>query len=279
MRAVIPGADRPSAHRSRREGAEGLRRRWTRARGEGRDDAYDWAPLAGSARARTLPDPRPRRSCAAHERRSCSARSDDPTVPSAVWERGLFLKLRFAFGAPRSNLRPGEAYPGVAPRRGVMCDAVAFDMVVPSAEGTEKARTRASGEHLRPGTGTRSREKQQAFNTRYGVEQGVRRLRSGRDGVGGDRAKAAPRWVHKRRTWLTYAGFVVGSARSICGSLRSSPTYGRLRARRDAAGLYFVTQPSRRSETSFVTDKNLSRHRHRILGAAIRRRHRARASG
>src|ERR1044072_6891099 len=40
----------------------------------------------------------------------------DPSAPSGVLERGLLLKLRFAFAHP-ANLRPSKLRPGVSPPR------------------------------------------------------------------------------------------------------------------------------------------------------------------
>src|SRR6516162_7100843 len=58
----------------------------------------------------------------------------DPTVPSGVLERGLLLRLRFAF-EHAVNLRPVKLYPGVAtPLAGV--EPADIDLVV-VREGTE----------------------------------------------------------------------------------------------------------------------------------------------
>ncbi|MBV9098214.1 MAG: 3-isopropylmalate dehydrogenase, partial [Frankiaceae bacterium] len=120
----------------------------------------------------------------------------DPTVPSGVLERGLLLKLRFAF-EHAVNLRPVKLYPGVAtPLADVAPDRI--DMVV-VREGTEGPHAGVGG-LLRGGT-PHEVATENSVNTRYGVERVVRDAFR--------RAASRPRHkltlVHKTNV-LTHAG-------------------------------------------------------------------------
>jgi len=64
----------------------------------------------------------------------------DPSVPSGVLERGLLLKLRFAFGH-YINLRPARLYPGTT---GPLRTEAPIDFVV-VREGTEGPYVGAGG--------------------------------------------------------------------------------------------------------------------------------------
>ena len=95
----------------------------------------------------------------------------DPGVPSGVLERGLLLKLRFAFDQ-YVNLRPVRLYPGVL-------SPLALDRVAPNGidfvvvrEGTEGPYV-GNGGSLRVGTPAEIAT-EVSINTRYGVERVVR---------------------------------------------------------------------------------------------------------
>ena len=95
----------------------------------------------------------------------------DPGVPSGVLERGLLLKLRFAFDQ-YVNLRPVRLYPGVLSP--LVLDRVApngIDFVV-VREGTEGPYV-GNGGALRVGSPAEIAT-EVSINTRYGVERVVR---------------------------------------------------------------------------------------------------------
>jgi len=93
----------------------------------------------------------------------------DPSVPSGVLERGLLLKLRFAF-EHAVNLRPVKLYAGVrTPLAGVSAGDI--DMVV-VREGTEGPYAGVGGA-LRHGT-AHEVATENSVNTRWGVERVVR---------------------------------------------------------------------------------------------------------
>src|SRR3954467_14015084 len=93
----------------------------------------------------------------------------DPSVPSGVLERGLLLKLRFAF-EHAVNLRPVKLYEGVAtPLAGVGPGDI--DIVV-VREGTEGPYAGVGGA-LRGGSPLEVAT-EESINTRYGVERVVR---------------------------------------------------------------------------------------------------------
>jgi 3-isopropylmalate dehydrogenase len=90
----------------------------------------------------------------------------DPTVPSGVLERGLLLKLRFAFDH-HVNLRPARLFPGVASPVGDK----AIDFVV-VREGTEGPYV-GNGGTMRTGTPAEVAT-EVSINTAYGIERVVR---------------------------------------------------------------------------------------------------------
>src|SRR3954452_3428960 len=91
----------------------------------------------------------------------------DPGVPSGVLERGLLLKLRFAFDH-HVNLRPSKLYPGV---KGPLAGDPRIDFVV-VREGTEGPYV-GNGGSLRTGT-PHEVATEVSLNTAYGVERVVR---------------------------------------------------------------------------------------------------------
>jgi 3-isopropylmalate dehydrogenase len=118
----------------------------------------------------------------------------DPTVPSGVLERGLLLKLRFAFDH-YVNLRPSKLFPGVT---GPLRTEAPIDFVV-VREGTEGPYT-GNGGALRAGT-PHEVATEVSLNTAFGIERVVRDAFA--------RAQARPRrkltLVHKNNV-LVYAG-------------------------------------------------------------------------
>ncbi|MGH3803327.1 MAG: isocitrate/isopropylmalate family dehydrogenase, partial [Pseudonocardiaceae bacterium] len=90
----------------------------------------------------------------------------DPSVPAGVLERGLLLKLRFAFDH-FVNLRPSRLYPGVStPLAGI--EPGDIDMVV-VREGTEGLYCGAGGVLRKETPGEVATE--ESLNTRLGVER------------------------------------------------------------------------------------------------------------
>jgi len=178
----------------------------------------------------------------------------DPSVPSGVLERGLLLRLRFAF-EHAVNLRPVKLYPGVAtPLAGAGAEHV--DMVV-VREGTEGPYAGVGG-LLRAGT-AHEIATENSVNTRYGVERVVRDAFR--------RAAARPRrkltLVHKTNV-LTHAGGLW--QRTVDAVAAEFPTVAVDYAHVDAACLYFVTQPER---FDVVVTDNLFGDIITDLGAAI----------
>jgi len=91
----------------------------------------------------------------------------DPTVPSGVLERGLLLKLRFAFDH-YINLRPAKLMPGVT---GPLATKAPIDFVV-VREGTEGPYVGAGGT-LAEGTDAEIAT-EESLNTRRGAERVIR---------------------------------------------------------------------------------------------------------
>jgi 3-isopropylmalate dehydrogenase len=178
----------------------------------------------------------------------------DPTVPSGVLERGLLLKLRFAF-EHAVNLRPVKLYPGVTtPLAGVT--PADIDMVV-VREGTEGPYVGVGGA-LRHGTPNEIAT-ESSVNTRFGVERVVRDAFA--------RAQRRPRrhlsLLHKTNV-LTHAGSLW--LRTVEAVNAEFPDVTVDYAHIDAACLYFVTQPQR---FDVVVTDNLFGDIITDLGAAI----------
>ncbi|MFF4221385.1 3-isopropylmalate dehydrogenase [Streptomyces sp. L500] len=155
----------------------------------------------------------------------------DPTVPSGVLERGLLLKLRFAFDH-YVNLRPSKLFPHtVSPLAG----RPEIDFVV-VREGTEGPYT-GNGGSLRTGTPAEVAT-EVSVNTAYGVERVVR------DAF--ERAQARPRrkltLVHKNNV-LVHAGHLWKRIFDRVGREYPEVTTDYLHV--DAATIFFVTQPER----------------------------------
>ena len=155
----------------------------------------------------------------------------DPTVPSGVLERGLLLKLRFAF-EHYINLRPAKLYPGVT---SPITNNRGIDFVV-VREGTE-------GLYVGAGSikdeGTKSELAiEESINTYKGVERVIR------DAF--NRAQARPRkkltLVHKNNV-LTRAGGLWTRVFNEIAKEFPDITTDYLHV--DAASMFFVTNPER----------------------------------
>ncbi|WP_035797817.1 3-isopropylmalate dehydrogenase [Kitasatospora mediocidica] len=155
----------------------------------------------------------------------------DPSVPSGVLERGLLLKLRFAFDH-HINLRPGKLFPGVA---SPLAGDPAIDFVV-VREGTEGPYV-GNGGSLRTGT-EQEVATEVSLNTAYGIERVVRDAYR--------RAAARPRkkltLVHKNNV-LVHAGHLWTRIFQQVGQEFPEVTTDYLHV--DAATIFFVTQPER----------------------------------
>jgi 3-isopropylmalate dehydrogenase len=178
----------------------------------------------------------------------------DPSVPPGVLERGLLLKIRFAF-EHAVNLRPVKLYPGVeTPLAGV--SPADIDMVV-VREGTEGPYVGVGGS-MRTGTANEVAT-EESINTRYGVERVVRDAFK--------RAQARPRkkltLVHKTNV-LVHAGSLW--QRTVEEVKADYPDVTVDYAHVDAACLYFATQPAR---FDVVVTDNLFGDILTDLGAAI----------
>ncbi|MFE1540789.1 3-isopropylmalate dehydrogenase [Streptomyces microflavus] len=155
----------------------------------------------------------------------------DPSVPSGVLERGLLLKLRFAFDH-FINLRPSKLFPNTATPLAGRPD---IDFVV-VREGTEGPYT-GNGGSLRTGTPAEVAT-EVSVNTAYGVERVVR------DAF--ERAAARPRkkltLVHKNNV-LVYAGHLWKNTVDKVAAEYPQVSTDYLHV--DAATIFFVTQPER----------------------------------
>ena len=157
----------------------------------------------------------------------------DPSVPSAVLERGLLLRLRFEFDQ-YVNLRPVRLYPGVAsPLSGLRSESV--DMLV-IREGTEGPYIEAGGV-MRKGTAGEVAT-QESINTAFGIGRVTRYALQ--------RAAARPRrkltLVHKTNV-LAYAGDLW--RRTVDELAKEFPEVTTDYCHMDAASMYFVTEPDR----------------------------------
>ncbi|GAA4865308.1 3-isopropylmalate dehydrogenase [Kitasatospora terrestris] len=155
----------------------------------------------------------------------------DPSVPSGVLERGLLLKLRFAFDH-HINLRPGKLFPGV---KSPLAGDPQIDFVV-VREGTEGPYV-GNGGTLRTGT-EQEVATEVSLNTAFGIERVVRDAYR--------RAAARPRkkltLVHKNNV-LVHAGHLWTRIFERVGREFPEVTTDYLHV--DAATIFFVTQPER----------------------------------
>jgi 3-isopropylmalate dehydrogenase len=155
----------------------------------------------------------------------------DPSVPPGVLERGLLLKLRFAFDH-HVNLRPSRLFPGVP---GPLADPGAIDFVV-VREGTEGPYT-GNGGVIRQGT-PHEVATEVSLNTAYGVERVVRDAFA--------RAQARPRkkltLVHKTNVLVNAGNLWSRVFKEVAAEFPEVATdYLHV----DAATIFLTTQPER----------------------------------
>ncbi|WP_371499338.1 3-isopropylmalate dehydrogenase [Kitasatospora sp. NBC_00374] len=155
----------------------------------------------------------------------------DPSVPSGVLERGLLLKLRFAFDH-HINLRPGTLFPGV---KSPLAGDPKIDFVV-VREGTEGPYV-GNGGSLRTGT-EHEVATEVSLNTAFGIERVVRDAY--RRAAGRPRRKLT--LVHKNNV-LVHAGHLWTRIFEQVGREFPEVTTDYLHV--DAATIFFVTQPER----------------------------------
>jgi 3-isopropylmalate dehydrogenase len=155
----------------------------------------------------------------------------DPSVPSGVLERGLLLKLRFAFDH-YINLRPARLFPGVT---GPLRTEAPIDFIV-VREGTEGPYVGAGGV-LAEGTPAEIAT-EESLNTRRGAERVIRDAFT--------RAAARPRkkltLVHKNNVLVRAGGLWTRTFNEIAQEFPEVQTdYLHV----DAASMFFVTNPER----------------------------------
>ncbi|CAB4337489.1 unannotated protein [freshwater metagenome] len=155
----------------------------------------------------------------------------DPTVPSGILERGLLLKLRFAFDH-YVNLRPARLMPGVT---GPLATKEKIDFIV-VREGTEGPYAGAGGV-LAEGTEAEIAT-EESLNTRRGAERVIRDAFA-RAAVR-DRKKLT--LVHKNNV-LTRSGSLW--TRTFNEVAKEFPQVTTDYLHVDAASMFFVTNPER----------------------------------
>jgi 3-isopropylmalate dehydrogenase len=157
----------------------------------------------------------------------------DPDLPPGILERGLLLKLRFAFDQ-YVNLRPSRLWPGTAgPLASVKAGEIDFVVV---REGTEGLYTGAGGT-MHQGT-PHEVATEESLNTRHGVERVIRDAfaRATR------RERRKVTMVHKTNV-LTHSGGLW--ARSFAQVAKEFPDIDTDYQHVDAAAMFLVTQPQR----------------------------------
>ncbi|MDO4888081.1 MAG: 3-isopropylmalate dehydrogenase [Actinomycetaceae bacterium] len=155
----------------------------------------------------------------------------DPSVPSGVLERGLLLRLRFAFDH-YINLRPNKHYPGVPTP---LADPGDIDFLV-VREGTEGLYC-GNGGVVREGT-PQEIATEVSVNTAYGVERVVRYAFA--------KAQSRPRrrltYVHKHNVLVNAGGLW---RRLVEDVAREYPDVTVDYLHVDAATIFLVTDPGR----------------------------------
>lgn len=155
----------------------------------------------------------------------------DPSVPSGVLERGLLLKLRFAFDH-FVNLRPSKLLPNTATP---LAGDPEIDFVV-VREGTEGPYV-GNGGSLRTGTPAEVAT-EVSLNTAYGVERVVRDAYERANA----RARKKLTLVHKNNV-LVYAGHLWKNIFDRVG--QECPEVSTDYLHVDAATIFMVTDPAR----------------------------------
>ncbi len=156
-----------------------------------------------------------------------------PDVPPGVIERGLLLKLRFAFDQ-YVNLRPVKLYPGVSsPIAGLTPDRCDFVVIRENTEGVYAG----AGGVLYQGTPAEVAT-QESVNTRHGVERVLRYA------FATARARAGKLTLVHKTNVLVHAGGLWMRTFEEVGDA-DYPDVERDYIHVDAACLYFVTEPWR----------------------------------
>ncbi len=157
----------------------------------------------------------------------------DPALPPGILERGLLLKLRFAFDQ-YVNLRPSRLWPGTTgPLASVKAGEIDFVVV---REGTEGLYTGAGGTMHQATAAEVATE--ESLNTRYGVERVIRDAfaRAAR------RERRKVTMVHKTNV-LTHSGGLW--SRTFTEVAAEFPDITTDYQHVDAAAMFLVTQPQR----------------------------------
>ena len=155
----------------------------------------------------------------------------DPSVPSGVLERGLLLKLRFAFDH-YVNLRPAKLMPGVT---GPLSTKAAIDFIV-VREGTEGPYSGAGGA-MAVGTSAEIAT-EESLNTRRGAERVIRDAFE--RALKRDRKKLT--LVHKNNV-LVHSGELW--TRTFNEVAKEYPTVTTDYLHADAAAMFLITNPER----------------------------------
>ena len=155
----------------------------------------------------------------------------DPSVPSGILERGILLKIRFAFDH-YINLRPARLYPNVQSPLSTK-DEIDFIVV---REGTQGPYVGAGGV-LAEGT-AQEIATEESLNTRYGVERTIRYAFE----LAGTRKRKKLTLVHKNNV-LVRAGSLW--TRAFNEVAKEYPGISTDYIHVDAASMFFVSNPGR----------------------------------
>lgn len=155
----------------------------------------------------------------------------DPSVPSGILERGILLKIRFAFDH-YINLRPARLYPNVQSPLSTK-DEIDFIVV---REGTQGPYVGAGGV-LAEGT-AQEIATEESLNTRYGVERTIRYAFE----LAGTRRRKKLTLVHKNNV-LVRAGSLW--TRAFNEVAKEHPGIATDYIHVDAASMFFVSNPGR----------------------------------
>ena len=155
----------------------------------------------------------------------------DPSVPSGILERGILLKIRFAFDH-YINLRPARLYPNV---QSPLATKDEIDFVV-VREGTQGPYVGAGGV-LAEGT-AQEIATEESLNTRHGVERTIRYAFE----LAGTRNRKRLTLVHKNNV-LVRAGSLW--TRAFNEVAREYPDISTDYIHVDAASMFFVSNPGR----------------------------------
>ncbi len=155
----------------------------------------------------------------------------DPRVPSGVLERGLLLKLRFAFDH-HINLRPSRLYPGVS---SPLANASNIDFVV-VREGTEGPYV-GNGGAIRVGT-EQEVANEVSVNTAYGIRRAVEYAFE----TASKRTRKHVSLIHKTNVLVHAGGIWTRIVQQVAGDY-PAVTHDYMHI--DAATIYMVTNPER----------------------------------